>query len=213
MIKGIIFDMDGVVIDSNTYHYKNWLGYFQKNFNVEISKKEFGSRLGESHKHFTEYFRNKYAPESDIKKIEKDIYDRYVKVREDIPLKKGLKKTLKIIRPNYMIALATGANKEAALHIINKFGLQDYFDFVIAGDEVKRAKPNPEIFLKAAEGLNLSPEQCIVIEDAFLGLKAAKSAGIKCVVVRDGITENQDHSLADAKIKNLEELANVLKNL
>ena len=199
MIKGIIFDMDGVVIDSNTFHYNNWSDYFKKNFNIDISKKEFGLRLGESHKHFTEYFRNKYAPNADIKKIEKDIYDRYIKVREDIPLKKGLKKTLQVIRPYYKIALATGANKEAALHVINKFELQDYFDFIIAGDEVKRAKPNPEIFLKAVSGLKLKPEECLVIEDAFMGLQAAKSAGIKCIVVYDDITKNQDHSFADAK--------------
>jgi putative hydrolase of the HAD superfamily len=214
MIRGVIFDMDGVIIDSNTFHYNNWNGYFEDRFKVTLPKEEFSLKLGESHRHFTEYFADKYAPNSDIKKIEKDIYQRYIDIREKIPLKQGVKKTLEKLKKNkFKIALATGANKEAAHHIIERFELKDYFDFVIAGDEVKRAKPNPEIFLKAAEGLNLRPEECVVIEDALMGLQAAKSAGMKCIMVEDEITKYQDHSRADAKISSLIMILDVLKDI
>ena len=217
--------MDGVIIDSNTFtsvwywltlesntfHYNNWNGYFEKNFNITIPKKEFGLKLGESHKHFTKFFVNKYTKGKDYEEISQEIHERYKNMRKNIPLKKGIKGTLRKFREkNYKIALATGANKKDALHIIKRFDLQNYFDFIIGGDEVKRAKPDPEIFLKAAQGLNLNPEECVVIEDALMGLQAAKAAGIKCVMVEDEITKNQDHSMADGKIENLLELKKVL---
>lgn len=214
MIKGVLFDMDGVIIDSNTFHYNNWNGYFQDNFKVTIPKVEFGMKLGESHKHFTEYFVKTYAPNADLEKVKFDVIQRYLGMREDIPLKKGVKKILAFLKENkYKIAIASGARIQDVKHILELHEIKQYFDFEIGGDEVKRAKPAPEIFLKAASGLNLKPEECVVIEDALMGLMAAKSAGMKCIMVEDEITKNQNHEKADAKIKSLLELTAVLKTI
>lgn len=213
MIHGIIFDMDGVIIDSNTFHYNNWNGYFQDNFNVTIPKEDFGMKLGESHKHFTEYFAKKYASKADLEKIKVDVINRYIKYRETIPLKKGVRETLKNLKQDYKIALASGGRIQDVKHILELHKIKQYFDFAIGGDEVKRSKPNPEIFLNAAAGLNLKPDECVVIEDALMGLMAAKSAGMKCIMVEDEITKNQNHENADAKIKSFLELPNILKNI
>ncbi len=214
MLKAVIFDMDGVIIDSNQYIYDNWNSYFEKKYNITIPKSEFGLRLGESHKHFTQHFVDNYASGEDAEEIADAIWQRYLDSRHRIELKKGVEHVLKYLHSKrYRVALATGANKEAALHMVERFSIKKYFDYIIAGDEVNRAKPNPEIFLKAAQAIGVAPEKCVVIEDAFMGLKAAKAAGMKCIMVDDAITKEQDHSMADAKIKDLLMLPKKLEEL
>lgn len=205
--------MDGVVIDSNGFHYNNWNSYFEENYNQTIPKVEFGMKLGESHHHFTEFFLGKYGNLKDFEKVEKKIYANYSEYRAKIPLKKNFKETLIKLSKTYKIAIASGANKEAVDDTLKIYEITKYFDFKIGGDEVKRAKPSPEIFLKAAQGLNLNPKECVVIEDALMGLQAAKSANMKCIMVEDDITKNQDHSLADGKITDMNELIEIIKNL
>lgn len=211
MIKGIIFDMDGVIIDSNSFHYENWNYVFKNKFNVEISKKEFASRLGESAIHFTEYFINKYNLKIPAEVLLPDILERYKQI-EKLNLKEGIKESLLNFNKIYKIALATGANREWAEKILNHFKIRDYFDFIIAGNEVKRAKPEPEIFIKAAQGLNLNPNECVVIEDAELGIIAAKKAGCFVISIPDELTKNQDHSLADIKLNSIKELDDKILN-
>ncbi len=205
--------MDGVVIDSNSFHYNNWNSYFEEHFGVTLPKEEFGMKLGESHHHFTLHFVNKYANKADFEKVRSDIYARYSINREKIPLKKNFKETLIELSKNYKIAIASGANIEAVIDTLKIYGITKYFDFKIGGDQVKRAKPNPEIFLNAAKGIGLKPEECVVIEDAAMGLQAAKAANIKCIMVDDVITASQDHSAADGKIENFEELIEKIKKL
>ncbi len=214
MIKGIIFDMDGVIIDSNSMHFENWSNVFKKRFDIKLKKEEFASRLGESAKDFTQYFLDKYNLDLKIEEVLPDIMDNYHKNTHKLKLKKGIKEALVKFKKKYKIALATGANKDWALQIVTTFGISDYFDYIIAGNEVKKAKPEPEIFLKAAEVLNLKPEECIVIEDANLGLTAAKAAGMYAVSIPDDLTKLQDHSMADVHLNSISDLNdNIIKNL
>lgn len=210
MVKGIIFDMDGVVIDSNHIHYKYWNNYFERAFGITIPQIEFASRLGESSLDFAEYFIKRYNLNIGLRKLREDMdkeYDNYV---EEIVLKKGFLQVLKKLAEKYKIALATGADMLHANLTLEKFRIKTYFDFVIAGNCVKKAKPDPEIFLKAAEGMNLKPEDCLVIEDAQMGLAAAKRAGMKCIVVPDNMTNIQDFSRADKMLGSIDELTESL---
>lgn len=210
MIKGIIFDMDGVVIDSNHLHYDNWNSYFEKNFGVTIPKEEFAYHLGESTKDFSNYFLKAYDVKIDFDEFRKVMVDRYFKRALTMELKDGFKETLAKLSEDYKIALATGADLEHANHTLDKFGIRKYFQFITAGDLVKKAKPEPEIFLMAAGGLGLKPEDCIVVEDAYLGLQAAKRAGMKCVMVYDDLTASQDHSMSDIKLPTIRKLTKEL---
>ena len=124
-------------------------------------------------------------------------------LRTKIKLKNSLKKILIKFKNSYKLALATGANRLAAMDTVTTFGLNEYFDYIIAGDEVKEAKPDPEIFLKAAQGLNLKPEECVVIEDSRNGLLAAKAASMHCVVTTNGYTEDENFSEADIVVSEL----------
>ncbi|MEM3373896.1 MAG: HAD family phosphatase [Candidatus Woesearchaeota archaeon] len=211
MIKGIIFDMDGVIIDSNTFHYYNWNSVFKKKFNIEISKEDFASRLGESAIHFTEFFIKKYNLDKEYnitaEKLLPEIIEKYKNINH-LKLKTGIKEKLPLFKKNYKIALATGANKDWAIQVLEHFEIKNYFDYIIAGNEVKRAKPEPEIFIRAAHGLNLDTSQCIVIEDAELGIIAAKKAGCFVIAIPDDLTKNQNHNLADLKLNSINELNN-----
>ena len=210
MIKGIIFDMDGVIIDSNRVHYENWNTVFKRRFGIVVPMEEFASRLGESSKDFTEYFIRKYNLKVNFNEIVKELRENFYNNSSKINLKKNVKEVLGRLKQNYKIALATGANKEWAIDIITSNGLSDYFDYVIAGNEVKKAKPEPEIFLKAAEMLKLKPRECVVIEDASFGILAAKNAGMFVISIPDDFTKYQDHSKADLHLKSISEISTKL---
>ncbi len=210
MIKAIIFDMDGVLIDSNSICYDVWNEVFERRFNITLDKKEFASHLGESSKHFTEFFLKKYNLKCEYEDLNEELNTTFVKNRKRINLKKGIKEVLQKFKKKYKIALATGADKEDALYTVTTFGITDYFDYIIAGNEVKIAKPNPEIFIKAAEVLKLKPEECVVIEDANLGIRAAKAAGMFVISIPDELTKSQDHSMANIHLKSISELDNKL---
>ncbi len=206
MIKGIIFDMDGVIVDSHDVYYENWNSVFEKNFNVSISKKDFAENLGHSAIHFTEVFLNKNNVNADPEKVLKEIMENHDKLKHKVTLKSGAVETLTRLKKNYKIALATGALKEMALDYLTRLNIKKYFDFVIAGDEVKRAKPEPEIFIKAACGLNFKPKECVVVEDAMLGIIAAKKANMYVISIQDPYTKHQDHSMADLQLQKISEL-------
>jgi HAD superfamily hydrolase (TIGR01509 family) len=207
MIKGIIFDMDGVVIDSSHAYFEAWNDVFKRKFNVQISKVDFASQFGASAKDFTNHFIKKFSLNVDNDELTEEIIRTFnAKYRQNVELKKGIKEAFLRLKETYKTALATGANKDWAIYILTKLGIFEYFDYIIAGNEVKIAKPEPEIFLKAAEVLKLKPEECAVIEDAELGLIAAKRAGMLAISIPDEFTKHQDHSIADIHLKSISEL-------
>ena len=205
--------MDGVIVDSNHIHYENWNSVFVKQFGVELPKDDFGRQLGRSGKHFTEYFIKKYNLNASAEDLKPLILARFDELHADIKLKPSVIEVLKDLKKDHKIALATGAGKDWAISLMKKLGTIDYFDFIIGGDEIAEAKPNPEIFLKAAEGLGLRPQECIVVEDAELGIMAARSAGIKVISIPDNFTIEQDHSLADGHLTALKELRHFVEKL
>ena len=214
MIRGVIFDMDGVVIDSGEAIYNSWNSIFEDSFGITLPREKVALQLGKSPKDFTQYFIDKYK----LKIANQELNDKVTKKHDEtiflMELKPGIKELLIKLKGKYKTALATGASKKHALYYLRKFEIENYFDYIVAGDEVKEAKPSQEIFLKAAENLNHKPEECIVIEDAILGITAAKRAGIKVISIPDKFTELQDHSIADMHLKSLLEVnENVIKQL
>ena len=114
----------------------------------------------------------------------------------------------------FPIAIASSNNRKIVDAVVKKFRLDKYMKFIISGEEVKKGKPDPEIFLTAAKKIDVSPQGCLVIEDAENGVKAAKAAGMKCIGLKNIGSGNQNLSEADLVVNSFKELnLNIIKNL
>lgn len=184
-LKAVIFDMDGVIIDSIPVHFKAWQELFAKYEKKNYKFEEFEKVIGFSTENIIIKFKNEYNIKEDVEKmaqVKNDLYLKYFKkearlVSGVLPLLKQLKKR------RLSVALASSEPTPIIKTVILKFRLKDFFKVIIGGDETIRPKPSPEIFLKAASELKVSPSECLVIEDSPPGITAAKSAKMKCLAI------------------------------
>ena len=185
-IKSIIFDMDGVIFDTELVYLEIWSKVFEK-YGYKLQKEVYAEVLGTGRENVKKVFLNNYGNELPIDRMyrEKD-EDLEEAVDKGIPLKQGAYEILSYLKNNnYKIALATSASKERALKQLRYADIEKFFDVIVSRDDVKETKPNPDIFLKAAKKLNVNPNECIVIEDSSAGIKAAFNAGMAGIHVVD----------------------------
>ena len=176
-IKAIIFDMDGVIFDTEKVYLQIWTKVFE-NYGYKMRKDIYCSVLGTGRENVKKVFLSNFGKNLPINDmyIEKDEELKRA-VDNVIPLKNGAYEILLYLKKNnYKIALATSAIKERALKQLSNANIEEFFDAVVCRDEVKETKPNPEIFLKAAEKLGVSPDGCIVIEDSGAGITICSSS-------------------------------------
>ena len=208
--KAVIFDMDGVIVDSMPYHLLAWhealrpLGIRVSCF--EVYKRE-GERWDKSLKDFLR--EGKIKPTASLlKKIfarRKRIFRKYFKLF----IFQGTEEFLHCLKKQgYLLGLVTGTPAVEVNRILPK-KIKDLFDCVVAGDMVKNGKPHPESYLKAAQNLNLSPEECIVVENAPLGIESAKRAGMFCVAITTSLPREY-LKVADIVVNALEDITGVI---
>lgn len=185
--EAIIFDMDGLMIDServtrNNYHkvFDEHGIYFQDSF--------YETLLGKNKQGIFAMFKEKYGPDFPIEelypKVHEYIIDDYN--ARGVPVKKGLVNLLKTCRKEGIkTCIATSSNRHRVEDILERTGLGEYFDDMVCGDEVARGKPNPDIFLTAAAKVKTKPEHALVLEDSESGIQAADAAGIPVICVLD----------------------------
>ncbi|WDU83642.1 beta-phosphoglucomutase [Caloramator sp. Dgby_cultured_2] len=187
MIKGCIFDLDGVVVDTAKYHYLAWkrlaneLGF---EFTEKDNERLKGVSRMKSLEILLEIGNLSFDEETKLKLAEKknNWYVEYISKMDESEILPGVKEFLSQLKENgYKIAL--GSVSKNAMIILENTNLKQYFDAIIDGNKVTKAKPDPEVFLKGAEELNLKPEECIVFEDAIAGIEAARRANMKVVGV------------------------------
>lgn len=209
--KGIIFDLDGVITSTDDYHYKAWkaladsLGiYFDRKINNRlrgVSRMEsLDIILENSDKDYSQAEKEEFA----AKKNEQ--YRNYLLEMSPADLKDEVKQTLNKLR-DLGLKLAVGSSSKNAPLILKQIGLGDFFDAVSDGNNIKHSKPNPEVFLKAAEMLDLEPEDCMVIEDAESGLEAANKGGFTAV----GYGAAEQSSKADIHLENFADLVEIVQ--
>ena len=213
MIKAVIFDMDGVIIDSERVHFAAYRKLLEKN-GKRITEEQYKPWFGIQPR---VTIRNFLGVEDEAKlkemALEKDQYFREFARKELEPMDGALESLRKIKSYGYKVALATAATWGNTELILDKLFLHDFFDAVVTAADTKKGKPDPEVFIKAAEKLGVIPENCIVVEDSKHGIEAARNAGMKCIAV--ATTNKPDElTMADKVVKGIGEITlNMLKGL
>lgn len=198
--------MDGVIVDSQPLHFKVEKELL-KELGVDITKKEVDSFVGVTEYQMWKTIKEKYNITPSVDEMIKMKLERFLENLDEIPMVENFKEFLLTLHEQgYPMALASSNNKIAIEAIAEKFGLKDYIQVFISADDVKKGKPDPEIFLTAAKKLGVPPASCLVIEDAYNGIKAAKVAGMKCIGLQNLNSGNQNLSEADLVINNFNEL-------
>lgn len=196
--KAVIFDMDGVIVESEDAHIKAEKQIMLER-GVNISSDELHEYTGSTAHFMFAKLREKYKLKDSVEALETKKEMILLKlVQNDIEPVAGVLILIKRLNlRNIKLAVASGSSKQVINCLLEKLQIATLFDAVVGAGDVQRSKPAPEIFLAAARRLNVRSEECVVIEDANLGVQAAKQAGMKCVGYKNLHSGNQDLSEAD----------------
>jgi beta-phosphoglucomutase family hydrolase len=206
MIEAVIFDMDGVIINSIPTHFLAWQ-YILNECGVDVDINYIKNTAGHTSLKTAKIYKEKFGLDQNITYLSNAKIEKYNTLLEKsielfpefLPLLEDLKSN------NIPISIATSEDLNTTNKIINKFNIKKYFSHITTNDMVEYGKPHPEIYLKSAQLLNVKPENCIAIEDSQPGVQAAKSAGMYCIAVLT-TTDEEKLKNADLIVKNLSEI-------
>lgn len=216
MIKAVIFDMDGLMIDSERVTFESYQEVL-KPMGLTMSEEFYVTLLGKPVKGIFERFYNVYGNDFPIEDVIRECHNVMAKRFETygVPIKKGLKELLYYLKKNnYKTIVATSSNRDRVDIILKQAGITQYFDDSICGDEVSHGKPDPEVFLKSCRKLNVSTDQAIVLEDSESGITASYNAHIKVICIPDmKYPEKQYQQMTYKILDNLENVIPIIKDL
>ncbi len=190
MISLVIFDMDGLMFDTENLSTKMWYKVFQ-NHSIEPNEEFFLSLRGRNEEACVKLFKDFYSNlDIDFRKLKKEkndlIYNEIIS--SGVPVKEGLYELLDYLRErNIKIGLATSSSDAIAKKYLSLANVLNYFDYLVFGNEVKNSKPDPEIFLKVSTKANIKPEDSLVLEDSKAGITAAQNGGFNVYWIPDGV--------------------------
>ncbi|MBI5332890.1 MAG: HAD family phosphatase [Candidatus Aenigmarchaeota archaeon] len=210
--KGIVFDLDGVLVDTEYNHWQGWVKAL-KPFGVNFSREEYTDCSGKSGDVIERILIKKYKlPKFHLEKEKESIMAKFFSENK-INTMYFVKEAIEFFKTRkFRIAVATSSPKDQAMIKLQNTGLFDFFDSITSRNDVKNGKPYPDIYIFAAKKLGIKPEQCIAFEDTQYGVESAKTAGLYCIAIPTEISVKQDFSKADRIFKNLKEATNYLVN-
>lgn len=183
MLKAVIFDMDGVLVDSMPYHAEAWVSVF-KDVGINIRREDIYDIEGSNHIGIINLVFKKAGitpePADFLRLAEKkhEIFSRINKVR----VFDGIYECINSLRNKCLLGVASGSDRTVVIELIERF-FPTTFTAIVSGNDVKEGKPDPEPYLKAVEMLKVKKDECIVIENAPLGVESAKRAGLYCIAI------------------------------
>ena len=208
-ITGVIFDLDGVIIDSEGLQYHAYSIVLER-FGVRVSREEYGREwiaAGRGTQYAVKTYNLPLSPD-ELKELKHPVYRELL--HNEVTLMAGAEAALARLSTCYPLALATNSQRDEVSFVFDRFDLRRHFTAIITREDYANAKPEPDAFLAAAKALGLSPERCVVIEDAYKGVVAAYRAGCLCVAVPHDFTVDNDFSLATRVVKSLDEVSESL---
>ena len=209
--QGIIFDLDGVICSTDEYHYQAWKALADRlgiPFDRERNNLLRGVSRMASLDIILEKAEHKYDP-AEKTAVADEKNTRYRDLLSNMTtadLSEDVRKTLNALRTNTGLKLAIGSSSKNTKYILERIGLDSFFDAVADGTSISRSKPDPEVFLKAAEMLSLSPGECLVVEDAHAGVEAAVAGGFDCAATG----EARDDDRATWHLVRFSDLLNII---
>lgn len=214
MIQAIIFDMDGLLLDSERIVKRSW-----EEAGGEMGIAHMGEHiyqtLGKNREWRDAYFRKTLGEEFPIGDFQKRAGRHFHKIvdNEGMPLKEGVRELLTYAKAKgYKIAVATSSSREYSIRALEEAGIFAYLDGGVFGDMVQHSKPDPEIYKKACRCIGMLPEACLALEDSPAGVRSAYAAGLKVIVVPDLLEPPEDVlSLAYERCATLHEVIPLLK--
>ena len=187
MIKGVIFDMDGTIVDSLPFHYKAWKIFFNENKVENFSEKLKDYKGGGTLDLMTAVYGDKYSrKELKIMTDDKEIIFREIYKNNVVPIM-GFMEMFELIKSKeILVGIASNAIRKNVKMILSELKIYEKFDSIICGDEVKKGKPDPEMFNETVDRFNLKKEECLIFEDSVEGVTAAANSKVDVV----GITSS-----------------------
>lgn len=215
-ISGVVFDMDGLMFDSERIVQYSWdtagikMGYGKLGHHIYHT-------LGFNRQKREQYFKEKYGqdfPFETFLEVYRAAFYEYVK-ENGLPAKKGLHELLEELRKQQIpMAVATSSSHDHAVNNLKQEGILEYFQTVITGNMVSEAKPSPEIYQKACLGLGLAADEVLALEDSYNGIRSAHSAGMVTIMIPDLLTDSSCvDDILDGKMESLLEVRDWMKDL
>ncbi len=205
MRAAVIFDLDGVLIDSEPLQYKAYSQVLAR-FGVAVSPAEYGIHwinAGNGPEYAVKTYGLPVGPD-ELRAMKRPVYDGIL--RQEVTLMPGVVETLTCLHTSFPLGVATNSSRDEVSFIMDHFGVRRFFSALVAREDYELAKPHPDAFLTAAARLGTAPGSCIVVEDAQKGILAAHRAGAIVVAVPNMFTRDNDFSLAARVLHRLDEL-------
>lgn len=208
MIKGVIFDFDGLIVDTETTWYEAFKEVFWESHHINLDLKGYSRCIGTGNDVLYSYFRELAGSSVNCELLEERATVRYENMMKAPVLREGVKEYLDEAKQNNMkIALASSSSKDWVHTYLELLEIIDYFEVINTKDDVSNIKPDPELYNKTLMDLGLSSHETIVFEDSLNGLTAAKEAGIRCVLVPNSVTKNLNFENFDYRINSMMQIS------
>jgi len=208
MLEAVIFDMDGVLIDTEKFYMRSEQQIVAK-YGIDVPASHFTKYCGTTQDYIWQNIKDEFNLPASLEQLKEiaPIYLEKLFDTEGVTMIDGIPELLAELSASPLKLAVASSTKQALIHKhLSSIGLSDYFDVMESAENVKHSKPAPDVFLKTAELLGVNPENCLVIEDSSNGVKAAKNAGMVCIAFKNPEFPSQDTRLADLEVTRIEDI-------